>query len=268
MEIIICGIAGLLIAALVIRTASSPNKVHNHPAKKDNDSKSSDLTPVNHTSTEERKQMQQVAAYCGEDDIPRISQSDVQRNIIHNISSDFQRMPGWNVWDRSIHEAPGQLDRLERSFSEKISIISYDPKYRIAKIQGESSVYLASHARCSCLDYKKRKLPCKHMYALAVFLNGNVEQEVYDETHPALYGLSFALAGRFPGGRNSPEGIRSKINSRGGLWSDDLTDESCALICCEAASAAKLADAKSLDLQIFSPLEAMDIFAVENRLQQ
>lgn len=265
MDFLIVAIAIALISVVIARTISSVKKSHNQPAKRDIDRPRSQCTPANHTfSEEELKLMQQVADFCGKSDIYSVSQSDIQRHIIHSISEDFQKMLGWNIWDISIHETPGQLQRFERSLSEAIAVLAYDPKYKIAKIQGKTSIYLTSHSRCSCPDYRERKLPCKHMYALAVFLDGDVEQAVYDQNHPALYGLSFALAGRFSGGRNSPEGIRAKITARGGLWSDDLQKESCAIICGEGASTAKMADAKFQDLQIFSSSEAMDIFALEN----
>lgn len=258
MEFLFVGIALVFAAVVIARTVSSVKKSNNKPKIDENRSQ---CTPVNHTfSEEELKLMQQVADFCGKSDIYSISQADIQKHLIHTISEDFQKMPGWDIWDISIHEAPGQLQRFERSLSEAISVLSYDSRYKIAKIQGKTSIYLTSHARCSCMDYRKRKLPCKHMYALVTFLDGNVNQTICDENHPALYGLSFALAGRFSGGRNSPDGIRAKINARGGVWSDDIQMDSCALVCGESASTSKAAEAKFQDLQVFSLSEVMEIF--------
>lgn len=258
MEFLFVGIVLVFAAVVITRTVSSVKKRNNEPNV---DRNRSQCAHVNHIfSEEELELMQQVADFCGKSDIYSISQADIQKHIIHTISEDFQKMPGWNIWDISIHETPGQLERVEHSLSKSIAVLSYDSRYKIAKIQGKTSIYLTSHARCSCPDYRKRKLPCKHMYALAAFLDGDVNQTICDENHPALYGLSFALAGRFSGGRNSPDGVRAKINSRGGTWSDDLQKDSCALVCGESASTSKLAEAKFQDLQVFSLSEVMEIF--------
>ncbi len=103
----------------------------------------------------------------------------IKETIIDKISNDFSLMPDWDIWDKSIHQAPGQIDRLERAIKENIKVLVYDPKYRNAKVCGSTeNIYLVSAKSCSCMDFRKRHLPCKHMYALAIELDGDIDKEI------------------------------------------------------------------------------------------
>ncbi len=91
--------------------------------------------------------------------------------VIQKIHSDFQRI-GWGMWDESIHHAEGQLKRLERAVIDKsMSIVSFEED-NTAIIKGSSGkTYVVSKDSCTCPDFNTRKLPCKHMYLLAIYLN-------------------------------------------------------------------------------------------------
>ncbi|MCM1387843.1 MAG: hypothetical protein NC231_10975 [Bacillus sp. (in: Bacteria)] len=75
----------------------------------------------------------------------------------------------WAKWD-TCHTAKKQQDRIERAlvYNELIPV-KIDVESRCAKFAGQSSKerYRTTLRSCSSPDFKKRKLPCKHMYYLA-----------------------------------------------------------------------------------------------------
>lgn len=106
---------------------------------------------------------------------------DMREVILTQISDDFAAMPGWSEWDASIHRANGQYERLGRAVdsSSPIVIEEYDPLTQKASVIGASgNRYTTSYRRCSCPDFRSRRLPCKHMYALAVALDGDVNARI------------------------------------------------------------------------------------------
>lgn len=72
-------------------------------------------------------------------------------------------------WDSSIHLARGQLQRFGRAFYS-----NFQPGRTVkgtAEIVGSrGNVYHTSLNHCSCSDFEKRHLPCKHIYGLALSL--------------------------------------------------------------------------------------------------
>ena len=77
----------------------------------------------------------------------------------------------WNDWDLEVHEDPAQIDRQGRA-------MTYPFTFRIfkRKMMGRFSsttdlpYYDTSLTECTCYDFQGRKLPCKHIYRLAVEL--------------------------------------------------------------------------------------------------
>lgn len=204
--------------------------------------------------------IQKVAAYAGH---ARITQEDVRAYTIHCISEDFAAMPDWSVWDESVHQHPPQFVRMQRAVAQNLSVLAYDPKYKMAKVEGSGGeIYLTSAFRCSCPDFRERHLPCKHMYALAIALEGNVEQVMQDTFDKPLYPLSFALAGHFQGRAKTPENIRSQIIERGGQWMDDINPrKSSAVVVGNAPSQARIDRAKCFDMEILTPEIVLDLFS-------
>lgn len=143
---------------------------------------------------------------------------------------------------------------------EQISVISYDPKYQLAKVQGTTSIYLTSCKRCSCPDFRKRRLPCKHMYALAMELDGDINKFIPDSGHAPLYGLTLALAGHLPKSRNGTGGIRAEITERGGKWSYNIEFDSSAVVVGTNPSAARLARIEQFDMEVLSAESIKNIF--------
>ena len=204
--------------------------------------------------------IQKVAAYAGH---TRITQEDVRAYTIHCISEDFAAMPDWSVWDESVHQHPPQFVRMQRAVAENLSVLAYDPKYKMAKVKGSGGeIYLTSAFRCSCPDFRERHLPCKHMYALAIALERNVEQVIRDTFDKPLYPLSFALAGHFQGRAKNPENIRPQIIERGGQWMDDINPrKSSAVVMGSAPSPARINRAKHFDMEILTPEIVLDLFS-------
>lgn len=209
---------------------------------------------------EMQERLQSISDFCGR---RYITQTDIQKYTIHEISEDFLAMPGWDIWDTSIHEAPGQYERMERAATNKeISILSYDPEYQLAKVQGKTAVYLTSCKRCSCPDYRKRRLPCKHMYALAMELDGDINKCIFDSEHPSLYGLTLALAGHLPKNSKGLGGIRAEIANRGGVWLDKIEFDSSAVVMGTDPSAARVSRAEEFDMEVLSPEIVESIFTI------
>lgn len=75
----------------------------------------------------------------------------------------------WQRWE-SVHGQTDQLRRIERSATE---IFNYeiDTIGGRAVFIGGSGKYKTNLLKCTCPDFKKRKLPCKHMYKLAMDLD-------------------------------------------------------------------------------------------------
>lgn len=87
----------------------------------------------------------------------------------------------WGKWS-SCHNAPEQKERLLRGRSANYSPISIDKKKCAARIHGRHEIYNVSLLQCDCMDFQKRKLPCKHMYRLAMEL-GLINENTASYTH-------------------------------------------------------------------------------------
>ncbi len=87
------------------------------------------------------------------------------------ITPDLSGSAGasFGSWDVSIHGADGQDVRMDRSLFQNIVIQSYNPATGTAEILGtHGDVYQTSLDRCTCEDFQRRGLPCKHIYKLAL----------------------------------------------------------------------------------------------------
>ena len=188
-----------------------------------------------------------------------------KEEVINNISSDFQSMPGWRDWDSSIHRTDGQLDRIKRAASEDMAVLAYDPDYSLAKVKGSSGeIYLTSCRRCSCPDYRERRLPCKHMYFLCMKKKKKSSKLIVDSIHKRLYGLTIALAGKFPGSSNGPDGFRAKLNSLGAIWRESVNRDCSALVCGTNPSPRKIELAQYYDMEVFEAEDIDNIFSARN----
>lgn len=81
---------------------------------------------------------------------------------------------GWNDWSEDELENPDQYARLQKSFTDKMELISIDHTTKSGQVRS-SAVYDVSGKGCTCKDCSVRRLPCKHMYFLAFHLAYDTE---------------------------------------------------------------------------------------------
>lgn len=87
----------------------------------------------------------------------------------------FYLKNNWNYWNNEIHLSFAQQLRLRRSFLNSIIVKSIDKNSSTGIYVGSNGeIYNTSNIKCSCSDFTKRKLPCKHMYHLVRFLNNDL----------------------------------------------------------------------------------------------
>ena len=74
----------------------------------------------------------------------------------------------WHSWDEC-SVSNKQFERIERSRNGELTPKFVDTKSRVAVFVGNSNSgkYRTTLKKCSCPDFKKRGVPCKHMYYLA-----------------------------------------------------------------------------------------------------
>ena len=72
------------------------------------------------------------------------------------------------LWDSSIHSDPEQVKRQKSAVSAKMTPISVDSALCSGSFKGsKSSIYSTTLSSCTCIDFTRRSLPCKHIYRLA-----------------------------------------------------------------------------------------------------
>ena len=74
----------------------------------------------------------------------------------------------WNDWDYSMHCEQSQIDRQGRSMTYPFTF-KINRKNETAQFSSTSILpyYDTTLSSCTCFDFEKRKLPCKHIYRLA-----------------------------------------------------------------------------------------------------
>lgn len=74
----------------------------------------------------------------------------------------------WPTWDYSIHCDKSQTDRQGRAMTYPFTF-RVDEKAKTARFSSTSILpyYDTTLSSCTCADFEKRKLPCKHIYRLA-----------------------------------------------------------------------------------------------------
>ncbi len=80
-------------------------------------------------------------------------------------------LTSWGEWDDSIHSDEAQIERQGRSMTYPFTF-KVNKKAKNAKFSSSSSLpyYLTTLSECNCGDFENRRLPCKHIYRLAVEL--------------------------------------------------------------------------------------------------
>lgn len=76
----------------------------------------------------------------------------------------------WNMWT-NVHDNPDQKKRIESATKAACTPILLDQTTCTGKFKGSSGNHTTSLDKCSCVDFNRRHLPCKHMYRLAMELD-------------------------------------------------------------------------------------------------
>ena len=186
-------------------------------------------------------------------------ESAEKQRAVEEINKALQELPGWEIWDSSIQNNPEQIDRIHRC--DEVQVMDYDGQRGLAKVKGSrGDFYLTGSEWCSCMDFKKRGLPCKHMYKLAFDLYRHSAPHIAPSERGPLYGFTYALAGRFPGTESDSNGFKAQLNSRGAVWTQDLYPEVTALVCGKSPSQNKIRYAQEHRIHIMSDAEALNLF--------
>lgn len=80
----------------------------------------------------------------------------------------------WNMWDGK-HDSADQKKRLTSAKKANLTPLSIDADNGIGNFAGSTN-YVTTLSDCTCIDFVRRRLPCKHMYRLAIELG------IIDET--------------------------------------------------------------------------------------
>lgn len=110
---------------------------------------------------------------------------------MENLYGRCHLLTPWTDWDVSIHEDPAQISRQGRSMTYPFDF-EIDESALTARFSSTSDLpyYDTTLSSCTCYDFQKRHLPCKHIYRLAVELgivgivkrsSSNYNKETLDE---------------------------------------------------------------------------------------
>ncbi len=74
-------------------------------------------------------------------------------------------------WPESVHSSPDQLKRIKSAQSADVTPDSIDVAAQSCTIKGSGKKpYTVTLSSCTCNDFSRRHLPCKHIYRLAAEL--------------------------------------------------------------------------------------------------
>jgi len=101
----------------------------------------------------------------------------------------------FSLWDNAVHEDGEQLKRIATAKKADTTPASIDRENKTAVFKGSGKEpYITTLESCSCRDFFVRKLPCKHIYRLALELEGaDVKQGINKNEYAELPCDIFAL---------------------------------------------------------------------------
>lgn len=99
----------------------------------------------------------------------------------------------WEKWD-SCHNDAGQKKRQASAKKTACTPTFVDYIEQTGTFVGSSGHYTVSLDHCTCVDFNRRKLPCKHMYRLAMelgLMDGEYESNTADVVAPIRVKIDF-----------------------------------------------------------------------------
>jgi len=155
----------VIFASIIIVVSVIAIVVATKTYKQDKPTKPTTLEMLRSASDSEQKRILGKMSY---NERKRI-QKEIDNNILNMIDTAFKSI-NWTVWEDCVHKADGQFDRMKRAnFDKKMKILDYSEHNNSAVVRGSSrNQYSLDGLGCNCQDYKRRNLPCKHMYLVAM----------------------------------------------------------------------------------------------------
>lgn len=87
---------------------------------------------------------------------------------------------GWTEWSEQQLMADGQYKKISKALNDKMQLVNVDFQTKSGQVRG-SSIYDVCGSNCTCKDFALNRLPCKHMYFLAMQLAGESVQTSFDD---------------------------------------------------------------------------------------
>ena len=109
---------------------------------------------------------------------------------LQKLSRDSSK---WGGWPSAIHTAQVQRDRQLRAYE----IIRYE-RVSIEQSAGAWTIhdYTLTLSACQCMDFRDRRLPCKHIYAAA--LAANIDLPITEAEYQAWLGQGETIRQEIP----------------------------------------------------------------------
>ena len=94
----------------------------------------------------------------------------------------------FGAWDTSVHEGAEQQKRIVTAKKPATTPTLVDHENKSAEFKGSGKApYITTLDSCTCVDFVRRKLPCKHIYRLALELEGaDIQQGVNKNEYAEL----------------------------------------------------------------------------------
>lgn len=94
--------------------------------------------------------------------------AEQSRELSNVIPSVADPVGSWDIWDESIHRFEGQAGRMQRSLMQGLRIEKQNFLGRYEVCGSKGDIYSVGYESCTCKDFERRHLPCKHMYLVAM----------------------------------------------------------------------------------------------------
>lgn len=126
-----------------------------------------------------------------------------QRIALHEMHSYGSDPNAWGRWNERIHHNYYQIARQHRAYG----LVDELPEMLVNAEQCEIHGYAVTLTSCTCPDFSERKLPCKHIYCLAIMRGHSIavsrseyiQQAAYErEWTRAIWGGLFSLGAAGP----------------------------------------------------------------------
>lgn len=113
--------------------------------------------------------------------VPPLSNSPYAPQTSHTVLKSRSVFDGFSD---DIHKSEEQQTRIRHADSPFIHVLHLNPDGRSGTVVGDSGeAYQTSFSSCTCEDFSRRLLPCKHMYKLAIFTKRFDPDLWYDGGH-------------------------------------------------------------------------------------